>query len=182
MRFSDWQSRKYCLANDLKLSAISTELCFGGRIGEETKMDDSPFKRESGSDKNPGFPIKSIRYSLSWPQRTKQEAAPPVLQYLHPFTTRHGRLMESARVLNSKARCQQRPIDNFPMGSTADPELIFRNPTEALHRGASSCSSVDATDPPIFVDTMPATRVAISFKSARFRETSIAIPISCLRS
>ena len=55
---------KYCLANDLKLSAISTELCFGGRNGEETEMDDSPFKRESGSDKNPGFPIKSIRYSL----------------------------------------------------------------------------------------------------------------------
>jgi hypothetical protein len=52
------------LANNLKLSEISAESCFGGRNGEETEMDDSPFKRESGSDKNPGFPIKSIRHSL----------------------------------------------------------------------------------------------------------------------
>ena len=66
---------KYCLANDLKLSAISTELCFGGRNGEETEMDDSPFKRESGSDKNPGFPIKSIRYSLSSGNKLKNSYA-----------------------------------------------------------------------------------------------------------
>ena len=52
------------MANDFKLSAVSTELCFDGRNGEETEMDDSPCKRESGSDKNPGFPIKSIRHSL----------------------------------------------------------------------------------------------------------------------
>jgi len=52
------------LANNLKLSEMSAESCFGGRNGEETEMDDSPFKRESGSDKNPGLPIKSIRYSL----------------------------------------------------------------------------------------------------------------------
>jgi hypothetical protein len=57
----------------LKLSAISTELCFGGRNGEETEIDDSPFKRESGSDKNPGFPIKSIRYSLSSGNKLKEE-------------------------------------------------------------------------------------------------------------
>jgi hypothetical protein len=48
----------------LKLLTISAELYFGGRNGEETEMDESPFKRESGSDKKPGFPIKSIRYSL----------------------------------------------------------------------------------------------------------------------
>jgi hypothetical protein len=59
-RLSDWQSTKYCFANDLKLSAISTEYCFGGRNGEETEIDNSPFMSESGSDKNPGFPIKSI--------------------------------------------------------------------------------------------------------------------------
>ena len=49
--------------------------------------------------------------------------------------------------LNSNARWQQKPIDSFPMGSTTDPELIFRNPTESLHRGPNSCSSVAATDP-----------------------------------
>jgi hypothetical protein len=49
MRLSDWQSTKYCFAND-----------FGGRNGEETEIDNSPFMSESGSDKNPGFPIKSI--------------------------------------------------------------------------------------------------------------------------
>lgn len=49
--------------------------------------------------------------------------------------------------LNSNARCQQRPADNFPIGSTTDPELIFRNPTESLHRGPNLCSSVDATEP-----------------------------------
>lgn len=50
---------------------MSAESCFGGRNGEETEMDDSPFKRESGSDKNPGFPIKSIRYSLYQKKKIK---------------------------------------------------------------------------------------------------------------
>lgn len=133
------------MANDLKLSTIATELCFGGRNGDEMDIDDRPFKRESGSDKKPGFPIKSIRYSLSWLKRTKQEAAPTALQYLHPLTIRQGRLIESARVLNSNARWEQRPTDNFPIGSKTEAELILRNPTESLHRGANSCSSVDAT-------------------------------------
>lgn len=64
MRLSDWQSRKYCLARDLKLSVKPTILNFGMCKGEEIKMEERPFSKESGSHTEPGFPIKSIKNSL----------------------------------------------------------------------------------------------------------------------
>jgi hypothetical protein len=36
-------------------------------------IDERPFKRESGSDKRPGFPIKSTRYSLAMETKQSQD-------------------------------------------------------------------------------------------------------------
>ena len=36
----------------------------GKRSGDEIEMDDGPLSNESGSRKEPGFPTKSIKYSL----------------------------------------------------------------------------------------------------------------------
>jgi hypothetical protein len=36
-------------------------------------IDERPFKRESGSDNRPGFPIKSTRYSLGMETKQSQE-------------------------------------------------------------------------------------------------------------
>lgn len=64
MTLKDWQSEKYCLAKDLQVSVVSTEANIGRRRGEQIDTEDGPLSTESGSDKNPGFPIKSIKYSL----------------------------------------------------------------------------------------------------------------------
>lgn len=64
MILKDWQSEKYCLAKDLKSPVVSTEENIGRRRGEQIDMEDGPLRTESGSDKDPGFPIKSIKYSL----------------------------------------------------------------------------------------------------------------------
>jgi len=61
----DRQSEKYCLASDLKSIVVSAGLSLGKRKGEQNEMEDGPLSKESGSDKCPGFPIKSTRYSLS---------------------------------------------------------------------------------------------------------------------
>lgn len=37
----------------------------GNRNGEEIEMDDGPLSKESGSHKQPGLPIRSMRYSLN---------------------------------------------------------------------------------------------------------------------
>lgn len=42
----------------------STGFNLGKRSGEEIEMDDGPLSKESGSHKEPGFPIKSTKYSL----------------------------------------------------------------------------------------------------------------------
>lgn len=52
------------MANDLKSMVGSAGLSRGKRKGEENEMEDGPLSKESGSDKFPGFPIKSTRYSL----------------------------------------------------------------------------------------------------------------------
>ena len=63
-RLSDWQSKKYCSANDLKSMVGSTDLIRGKRNGEEIEMEEGPLSKESGSHKQPGIPTKSTRYSL----------------------------------------------------------------------------------------------------------------------
>lgn len=65
MIFTDWQSKKYCLASNLRFSAISDDLNLGRRKGEEIEIDEGPLSRESGSYKDPGFAIKSTKYSLT---------------------------------------------------------------------------------------------------------------------
>nr|GMD83436.1 hypothetical protein ACMD2_23844 [Ipomoea batatas]GMD88122.1 hypothetical protein ACMD2_23844 [Ipomoea batatas] len=65
-RLSDWQSEKYCLANNLKSIRGSTCLNLGKRNGEEIAMEDGPFSIESGSHKHPGIPTKSTSI-LSFP-------------------------------------------------------------------------------------------------------------------
>lgn len=61
---SDWQSEKYCFANDLKSTVGPTCLYRGKRSGDEIEMEDGPFSKESGLCKLPGLPIKSTRNSL----------------------------------------------------------------------------------------------------------------------
>jgi hypothetical protein len=63
-RLSDWQSKKYCLANCLKSTVLSVDLIRGKRNGEEIEMEEGPLSKESGSHKKPGLPTKSTRYSL----------------------------------------------------------------------------------------------------------------------
>lgn len=63
-RLSDWLSKKYCLASDLKSIVGSTCLYLGKRKGEGIEMEDGPLIKESGSHKTPGLPTKSTRYSL----------------------------------------------------------------------------------------------------------------------
>jgi hypothetical protein len=50
-RLSDWQSKKYCLASDLKSMVGSTGLSLGKRNGEEIEMEEGPLSKESGSHK-----------------------------------------------------------------------------------------------------------------------------------
>jgi hypothetical protein len=52
------------LAKDLKFAFIPTDLNLGGRRGDDTQMEWGPFSRESGSDRLPGSPIRSTKYSL----------------------------------------------------------------------------------------------------------------------
>lgn len=50
-RLSDWQSKKYCLANALKSMVRSARLSRGKRNGEDIEMEEGPLSKESGSHK-----------------------------------------------------------------------------------------------------------------------------------
>lgn len=55
---------KYCFARDLKSVLDSRGLDRGNRNGDEMQMEDGPFSKELGSDRHPGFPTRSTKYSL----------------------------------------------------------------------------------------------------------------------
>ncbi|GMG99471.1 hypothetical protein Nepgr_001311 [Nepenthes gracilis] len=98
-------------------------------------MEDGPLNKESRSDKQVGFPIKSMRYSLSGSNHTRQDVALSLLQHLQPLAIRHDTLRLFLQRLSSLEDLIESRFSNHRLHGSENHELFLNSsPLELFNR------------------------------------------------